>query len=132
MITSYHAPRDLASALALLVEYHDNALVVAGGTIVATLLREQARSCVHLVDISRIAELRGIRKTSSGRLQIGALTTCTELIASRVVVSDAPILSRAAQNLGGPQIRNFATVGGNVAFRSPHADLVPALLVLDA
>ncbi|HTV28847.1 MAG TPA: FAD binding domain-containing protein [Xanthobacteraceae bacterium] len=63
---------------------------------------------------------------------MGALTTCAELASSTLITDRAPILAEAAREVGGPQIRRIATIGGNIAIRCPRADLVPALLVLDA
>jgi len=131
MITACHVPRELDAALAFLQEHHARALVVAGGTNVAGQLRHATHNWEHLLDIGQLQELRGITDLGRGRLRIGALTTCTQLATSSAIATNAPIIRRAALNVGGPQIRNVATIGGNISVRSPGSDLVPALLVLD-
>lgn len=131
MGTRYHMPAGLGAALSLLAEHREKALIVAGGTIATPRLRAPGPSPEHVIDIACIAQLRGIEKSGSGRLAVGALTTCVELATSPLVVARAPILAQAALSVGGPQIRNVATLGGNIATRCPRADLLPALLVLD-
>lgn len=132
MSMRYHAPRDLPALLALLEQFRGSATIVAGGTEVVTRLRQPGPGDEDLIDIVQVRELGGIAETDSGRLQLGALTTCAELLASSAVARRAPILAQAASSVGGPQIRNVATIGGNICIRCPRADLVPALLALDA
>jgi CO/xanthine dehydrogenase FAD-binding subunit len=132
MAAIYHAPTDIAVAIDLLAEMKEKTVVVAGGTEVTRRLRENPGCCERLLDIDQLHDLRGIREGSDGRLQIGALSTCAEMASSVLLADRAPILAEAARHVGGPQIRQLATIGGNIAARCPKADLVPALLVLNA
>jgi aerobic carbon-monoxide dehydrogenase medium subunit len=132
MAAIYQAPSDIAVALNLLAERAERTVVVAGGTNVTPRLRDDPASCDRLVDIEGLHDLRGLKDRGDGRLEIGALTTCAELATSALLGDRAPILVEAARHVGGPQIRQLATIGGNIASRCPRADLVPALLVLDA
>lgn len=84
-----------------------------------------------VLDLHRIPELRGIRTDAEG-LDIGAAVTFTELRGSPDVARVCPILAEAAALVGGWQIQNRATIGGNVANASPAGDSLPALLALDA
>jgi len=127
---TYHAVERLDRALAVLDTHRGDVLVVAGGTLAVPALRSFRPP--HLLDISRLAELRAIAEEGSESLRFGALVTCTNLARSELVRRRAPVLAQAALNVGGPQIRNLATVGGNIATRCPRADLLPILLVLQA
>lgn len=98
------------------------ARIIAGGTDVMV----QRPTSGTLVDITRL-DLRYVRR-DDGRIRIGALTTYTDLIREE----PAPILRDAARTVGGTQIRNMGTVGGNVANASPAGDLLPPLYVLEA
>ncbi len=84
-----------------------------------------------VLDVHRIPELSGIRSDARG-LDIGAAVTFSELRASSEVARVCPILAQAAAVVGGWQIQNRATIGGNVANASPAGDSLPALLALDA
>jgi CO/xanthine dehydrogenase FAD-binding subunit len=84
-----------------------------------------------IIDLSGIDEMRFI-KVQDNELIIGALTTFTEISESRLVRYSALCLAQAAGSVGSPQIRNRASIGGNIANCSPAADSIPALLALDA
>jgi CO/xanthine dehydrogenase FAD-binding subunit len=83
------------------------------------------------LDLSRLAPLRRIRERD-GLLVIGALATYTDLLRSRLVRSRLPMLAAAAREVGGPQVRNRGTIGGNVANGSPAGDTLPVLAAADA
>lgn len=84
-----------------------------------------------VLNLQRIPELSGIR-FAAGRLDIGAAVTFTELRQSSEIARACPILAEAAAMVGGWQIQNRATIGGNVANASPAGDSLPALLALEA
>jgi carbon-monoxide dehydrogenase medium subunit len=86
----------------------------------------------YVVDLKKISPLRVIREESDGSLRIGALVTMRELETSTLIRNRYPFLAQSAAEVGSVQIRNRATVGGNVANATPSADVAPALLVLDA
>ncbi len=101
---------------------------VAGGTDLAVVLTDGLSAPPLLVDIAGIPALRGVRRTAEG-LSIGAATTIAE-IAGR---TDLPAcLSQGARAIGSPQIRNLATIGGNVCNASPCGDTLSPLVALDA
>jgi carbon-monoxide dehydrogenase medium subunit len=104
---------------------------LAGGTDLLVDLRERRQTPRLLVDVSELAELRGIAAHDGG-LAIGGGTTVGELLASPLVAERAPALHRAAREFADYLTRNKATVGGNLANGSPGADLVVPLLALDA
>ncbi|MDD5067306.1 MAG: FAD binding domain-containing protein [bacterium] len=84
-----------------------------------------------MADISSLKDLKSIRLENSG-IRIGALTTFTEILESRLIREQVPLLFNAAQSIGSPQIRNRATLAGNIANASPAADSIPALFVHEA
>ena len=108
---------------------------LAGGTDLVVHLRAHPEERPPLVDLSGVPELREIRpeETPEGpALRIGAAATFSDLERHPLVVRHAAALARAAASVGSPQIRNRATLGGNVANASPAADSLPALACLGA
>jgi xanthine dehydrogenase FAD-binding subunit len=105
--------------------------VLAGGTDMMIQLRNQDGGPIRLVDISRIPQLSGIEQRD-GDIWIGPLSTMAELAASALVNERIPVLAKAAASVGSPQIRNRATIGGNLCHASPCADTVPPLVALNA
>lgn len=105
--------------------------LVAGGTDVLPLLRRGQFFPNSLIDISRLSELRFIRSVGD-QIEIGALTTHAELVASPLLQQVAPALVQAASTIGCPQTRQRGTIGGNLANASPAADSAPPLLALAA
>jgi carbon-monoxide dehydrogenase medium subunit len=85
----------------------------------------------HVVSINRIDELRAISH-SDAQLRIGALVTPNQLAASQVVRDRFPAILDATRDLAAPQIRNMATIGGNIASAVPSADLPPIFMVMNA
>jgi carbon-monoxide dehydrogenase medium subunit len=84
-----------------------------------------------LIDVSRLRDLRFIR-ANDDTVQIGALTTYADLMASPLLCEAAPVLIEAAATVGAPQTRYRGTLGGNIANASPAGDMLPPLLALDA
>jgi CO/xanthine dehydrogenase FAD-binding subunit len=125
---SYLAPRSLGEALEALGS--GGFRVLAGGTDLYPALRDRPVT-FPVLDIGRIAELRGIARTADGGWRIGAATTWTDVI--NAALPDAfDGLKAAAREVGSIQIQNAGTVGGNLCNASPAADGVPPLLTLDA
>jgi len=81
------------------------------------------------IDISEIKELKGIKEYKD-RIEIGSLTTFSEIIEDKIIKKYAPVLVEASKTIGSKQIRNRATIGGNIANSSPAGDSIPALYVL--
>ncbi|HUU01802.1 MAG TPA: xanthine dehydrogenase family protein subunit M [Myxococcota bacterium] len=126
---AYHRPHSIAEALRLKNESPD-ARFVAGGTDVMVKINCGAMRPAALISLRAIPELGEIDlgETTS----IGASTTIADLLRDVGLCTRYPLLSQAAHKLGGPQIRNLATIGGNLCNCSPCADTAPALLALEA
>ncbi|HEX5828360.1 MAG TPA: FAD binding domain-containing protein [Candidatus Limnocylindrales bacterium] len=126
----YARPATLAEAVDLLVRHGAGARVLAGGTDLVIRLRDGTFRPDVVVDVKRVPELApGIRATEAGSLVIGATTTMTQLAAHPVIRRDLAALADAAAVVGSVQIRNRATIAGNLCNASPAADTAPALLV---
>lgn len=127
----YLTPSSLPEAFELLAKLGAKAMILAGGTDVLVWLNARQIAPETLVDISRLQDLKYIRQQSDGTA-IGALTTFADLRNSAVVRDQAAALADAARNSAGPQVRNSATIGGNLGTASPAGDLLAALSALDA
>ncbi len=122
-------PPSLADALKALA--NGDGVPMAGGTNLLPDLRARVNSTGRFVDLSGIEELRGIDH-GNGRVSMGAGTTLTDILHDPALRRAAPSLVAAAEVFAGLMVRNAATVGGNICYASPSADLVPPLLSLDA
>ena len=107
-------PASIDDALALLDRYGSEAWVLAGGLDSFDWLKDRAKRTNVVVDLSQIQELRGIREVDGG-LEIGAMTTLTEVARHPVVREKFGLLMEAADLVASPQIRNQGTLGGNVS-----------------
>lgn len=123
-------PATLDEALGTLAGV-DDVLPIAGGTNLVMAMRAGQYWGKRLMDVTRLAELRGIR-LENGHVVIGGGTTAAELLDSTLIAEHARPLHQATQVFANPLIRNRATVAGNIADASPAADMAPPLLVLDA
>ncbi len=129
---AYARPASLAETVALLERHGPEARLLAGGTDLIIRLRDGTLTPSIVVDLKRVAELRpGIRERD-GHLVIGATTVMTDIMANAVVRRDFAALAEAAAVVGSVQIRNRATLAGNLCNASPAADTSPSLLVYDA
>ena len=126
-----HEATSLEEAAALLDRYAPDARLLAGGTDLLVDLKTGRSTASHLVSIHGISELSGVSETRDG-LVIGALTTLEQLDASPIVAARYPVIRDATGRMAAPQVRNAATVGGNIAGGVPCADLPPVLMVLGA
>lgn len=125
----YARPGSLAEAVALLADRGPDARVLAGGTDLVIRLRDGSLAPSLVVDVKRVPELAPGIRVDGGNLVIGATTVMTDVAADVLVRRDFPALAEAAAVVGSVQIRNRATLAGNVCNASPAADTVPALLV---
>jgi xanthine dehydrogenase YagS FAD-binding subunit len=107
-------PTSVADAQSLLQQHGNDAMALAGGMDAFDWLKDRIRKPATVVDLSGIEELRGIKPTSDG-LEIGAMTTLTEVVSHPVVRQQYGLLSEAASFVASPQIRNQGTLGGNVS-----------------
>jgi carbon-monoxide dehydrogenase medium subunit len=123
--------RTLGDALSALADATSSTRVLAGGTDLMVEMESGRTKPDLVVDVWKLDALRGIRATDAG-LEIGALASCTDLMRSPVAREHADILVEAARTVGATQIRNRATIGGNLGTASPAADLNPVLFALNA
>ena len=127
----YYRPSTLDEALKLLGELSEKARILAGGTDLVLDLKIKRYNVSDLIDISKLNELRYIIDEGD-RIRIGALTSIQEIADSSVIAEKAPSLKKAADEFAYWQIRNMATIGGNLCNASPAADTAPPLLVHEA
>ncbi|MGB6607602.1 MAG: xanthine dehydrogenase family protein subunit M [Atribacterota bacterium] len=127
----YISPKTKEEVLQILKQEKSEACLVAGCSNVLPYIKDKIISKKLLLDISGIEELNYI-KESEGEIYIGAGTTISDLINSKIIREECNILYQAAEQFADPTIRNSATIGGNLADASPAADMAPPLLVLDA
>ncbi|MBP0492991.1 FAD binding domain-containing protein [Pararoseomonas indoligenes] len=126
---AYHKPSTLAEAVGILAD--PEARPISGGQTILPALKHRLDRPAALVDLSGIAELRGIRREGD-RLVIGAMSRHREIQTSPVVGSAIPALARMAGMLGDTQVRNRGTMGGSLANNDPAADYPSAALGLGA
>ena len=129
-IEQYCAPASVDEAAAVL-RGGDVTILASGTDLMPQSQAGRARFGRVLMNIRRIPELRGIA-VEQGTIRIGALTTVTELMQSDVIRRDAPVLVQAGDHFASDQLRNTATIGGNICNASPAGDLLVPLLILDA
>ena len=128
----YLAPESLSEALSLLSRQAGNTIVMAGGTDLLPNMKNNGLRTERIIDLKRIPGLKSISYSEDDGLRIGALTTVRDIETSKVIREKFNVLSQAAGTLGSVQIRNKATVGGNLCSAAPSADLPPALIGLSA
>ena len=109
-----YQPSSVADAQKLLSQNGSDALVLAGGLDSMDWLKDRIKKPKVVVDLSGIDELKGIRETAAG-VEIGAMTTLTEISTSPIIRQRYSLLSQAAEVVASPQIRNQGTIGGNVS-----------------
>jgi xanthine dehydrogenase FAD-binding subunit len=120
-----------AHAVELLKEYPE-ARVIAGGSDVLIKIREGRLAGCTLVSIQRLDELRGVALDGDGALRIGAVTSISHIAADPLIRKHFAVLGEAAEASGGPQLRNIATIGGNVCNGVTSADTASTLMAFGA
>jgi len=128
----FYQPASLQEASRILRESGPGGRFLAGGTDLVIAMKEKGLVPKYIVDLKRIAGLSGIREQGDGSIAIGALTTMREIEISPLITKKYSFLSQSAAEVGSIQIRNRATVGGNMANATPSADVAPALIALNA
>jgi xanthine dehydrogenase FAD-binding subunit len=130
-IERYSKAQSVEDAVKLLAA-DPEARLIAGGTDVLIRLHQGSMDFRNLVDINGLAALKEITEEADGTVRIGCLATFSEIMDSDVVNRRVPVIAEAAATVGGPQLRNMATMGGNICAGVPCADSAGALLVLEA
>jgi xanthine dehydrogenase FAD-binding subunit len=129
-ITKYEKADSVKTAIKLLSD-NPNAKLIAGGTDVLIRLREGHDEFSELIDIHGLNELKIIQEVA-GDIKIGSGSTFSEIMENDIILKYVPVIAKAASTVGGPQVRNVATIGGNLCNGAISADSVGSLLVLDA
>ena len=127
---SYHAPASVSEAVEIL-KSKDNARPLAGGTDLLVQMRSGRLKPAAIVDIKQIDRAVGIHLRDGGYV-IGAATPCTDLLTNAGLCEAWPGVVESANLIGSVQVRNRATMGGNLCNASPAADSVPALIAAGA
>jgi xanthine dehydrogenase FAD-binding subunit len=130
-IDSYHKANSVDEAIALLSQ-NPEAIPMAGGTDVLVRLHGHNPNYRHLVDIHDVAELKNITMESDGSIVIGSGVTFTQLSKNTIARDNILVLVEGCSSVGGPQVRNVATIGGNICNGAPSGDSAAPLLVLNA
>jgi CO/xanthine dehydrogenase FAD-binding subunit len=125
----YLAPRNLAEALAMLADRKE-VIPLAGGTDLLVQIKEAQRPVKALLSLKRVPELR--RRVVNGGLTLGSMVTLARIAADPRIRRDYAALAQGVDLIGSVQIRNVATLGGNLCSAVPSADTAPALLALGA
>lgn len=126
-----HQPRTIEGALRLAAELSDECRFIAGGTDLVVQIRRGRRQVANLIDLSQLSGLNQIH-SGADAYSIGALVTHKALERFPDFRGSLSMIAEAAHVVGGHQVRNVATVGGNIVNASPAADVVVPLLALDA
>lgn len=129
-IHHYEKADSVRHAIELLKSVPD-ARPIAGGTDVLIRLREGKKGYGHLVDINGLEELRSCRVDDDGSIHVGSGVTFSQAMESEIIRKHIPILSMSSATVGGPQIRNVATIGGNICNGVTSADSAAPLLTLN-
>ena len=127
---AYARPSSLAEALELLAEA-EGARALAGGQTLVNVMKARAAAPDALIDLNGLEELKGIELGGDGGLDLGPMTTYSELIASAEARA-RPVLGEVCAQIADVQVRNRGTIGGNVCANDPTNHLPPLLVALDA
>jgi len=127
----YHAPRSVDAALKLLGDLGPDAKLLAGGHSLLPMMKLRFAQPSHLVDLGRIAELRGIAQVGD-EIRIGAMTTENDLLRSALLAEKVPLLVEGAGWIADPQVRYKGTIGGDISHGDPGNDHPALMLALDA
>ncbi len=115
-----------------LLQQHPEAQIIAGGSDVLIQMREGKRAGVELVSIYGIDEIRGITVEGDGAIRIGSLTSFSHITNNPIIQEHINVLGEAVDKIGGPQIRNVGTIGGNTCNGVTSADSASTLFAWDA
>jgi CO/xanthine dehydrogenase FAD-binding subunit len=128
----YLAPVSTDEVCRLLAAHASEAKLFAGGTDLILQMRRRETVPKYVIGLKSVPELTFVRETAEGGLAIGAMTTLQTLLTSPIIRKTYGLLAEVAAGIGGPELRNVATIGGNLAGALPCADFPPALIALGA
>lgn len=128
----YQAPAELDEALALIKQYKNKAKVLAGGTDIIVQMKNGQVRPELIVDVKRIPELNRLEWDPDEGLHVGAAVPLSKLADYKPIKENFNIFTQACSIIGSIQIRNRATMGGNICNAAPSADTPPHLLCLEA
>ena len=128
----YISPETSDELFDVLAKQGDNAKIIAGGTDLLVNMRAQTVTADIVIDIKKLKELKEIKFDDNEGLSIGAAVTCMELIENEIINKHFHFLKEAALEIGSPQLRNRATIAGNICTASPCGDMSRALICMDA
>lgn len=129
-INNIYEPNTLEEALDRLDK--ENIKIIAGGTDILISLQHGKLSEVDLLSLRNIKSLRSVNKLENGDIEIGAMSTFSDLFRNNIINDNIPVLAEAAVSMGGPQIRNMATIGGNICNGAVSADSATTLFTLNS
>lgn len=129
--TDYFFPKTINQAVDLKCQFNDNARFIAGGTDLLLSMEKEQSKPYALIDITHISEL-GIININENSVSIGASVTYNQILSNKALCNKLPFLEKAIRSIGGVQVRNVATLVGNIANASPAGDTLPVLYVLKA
>jgi len=130
-VEKLYRPSSVEEALDIL-DKDPGTLPLAGGTDVIVTMRKKRPKNVKLLSLAGIEQLKGVFKMADGTVSIGPMTSFTGIAGDPIIQQKYPMLATAALSMGGPQIQNVATIGGNVCNGAVSADSAPSLFALDA
>ena len=130
-IKALYEAQSVSHAVQLLLE-HPNAQIIAGGSDVLVQIREGKRAGCELVSIYGLDELRGVRYEEDGAIRIGSLTSFSHITRNPIIQEKINVLGQAVDQVGGPQIRNIGTIGGNTCNGVTSADSASTLHAWEA
>ncbi|MDO4336694.1 MAG: xanthine dehydrogenase FAD-binding subunit XdhB [Eubacteriales bacterium] len=130
-IENYYNAKTIEEAVSLL-KAHPDARIISGGSDVLIKIREGKMAGTSLVCIRDIPQLKGVKRLESGDISIGAGTTFSHITNDPVIQRYIPALGEAVDQVGGPQVRNIGTIGGNICNGAVSADSAPTVFSLNA
>ena len=127
----YHAPRSVGEAITLLGSLGPDAKLLAGGHSLLPMMKLRFAEPSHLIDLGKIADLRGIAQVGN-EIHIGAMTTENDLLRSPLLAEKVPLLVEAAGWISDPQVRYKGTIGGDISHGDPGNDHPAVMMALGA
>lgn len=130
-IKNIQEPRSVEEAVKILHE-NNNLKIISGGTDVLIKLHHGDMKEVELLSLKNLKELDFIKVLENDTIEIGSTTCFTNIYRNKIIKDFIPALGQGAVSMGGPQIRNMATIGGNVCNGAVSADSAPSLFAFNA